>query len=168
MPPITHGPGPRTPLTLGLLLLAGCDAFTPEGRMQAFIERAEVKVESGDRAALRGMLSEDFIGQGTMTRDHVMEHINGYLLSHPEVHVARHTADLSLRGAHEADIELWAALTDTPVGDGAGLAAIESELLHIRARIQADKDGDLRITSAEWREVSLDELIRAGWTGDAR
>lgn len=150
------------------LVLGACGVETPLDRMHAFIDRAENEIERRDSAHIRGMLAEDFVGQGTLTRDRTMDKIQSYLLTHREIHVLTHEAVLELNGAHGAHAVVYAALTSQEADTADALSQIEADIIRFEFDIATDENAELRVTDALWQKTSVNEMLAAGWRGKAQ
>lgn len=129
------------------LLLAGCASPAPEEALRTAVDEVHGAIEGRDAAALRGYLSEDFIGPQGMDRDQARRTAALYMMRHEKVLFTLGPLDVDLQESH-ATVRFTAALTG-----GSGFLVPERGNVYKVETGWRLEGGDWKLTSARWTPV---------------
>lgn len=129
------------------LLLAGCASPAPEEALRTAVDEVHGAIEGRDAAALRGYLSEDFIGPQGMDRDQARRTAALYMMRHEKVLFTLGPLDVDLQESH-ATVRFTAALTG-----GSGFLVPERGNVYKVETGWRLEGGEWKLTSARWTPV---------------
>lgn len=149
-------------LLAGLLLAAlpGCaaDDESPETQVRRLFADVEQAVREKDLKALKGFISESYRDPAGRGKREVSGLLTGYYLRRGSVHLLVRVRDLAFPEPGIARVELLAAMARMPLLDWGQVPELRADAFVFEVELLDEDGGEWRVTAADWRRASLDDL----------
>jgi hypothetical protein len=147
-----------------ILFTAGCGKIghhTPEEQIQAFLERAEFRVESRDVAATTAMISYDYADLWGRDREQMRRILTGYYLRNRSIHILKKIDRITLADERSAQVVLYAALAASSQEhqQAPSLTDWHGDVIQIEADLVLESDGQWRVLRMNWRQIQKEDLL---------
>jgi len=147
-----------------ILLIPGCGKFrhhTPEEQIEAFLERAEFRVESRDVAATTALISYDYADLWGRDREQMRRMLTGYFLRNRSIHVLKKIDRITVTNERSAQVVLYAALAASSQEheESPSLTDWHGDLIQLEADLVLESDGQWRVLRLNWRQVQKEDLL---------
>jgi hypothetical protein len=147
-----------------VLLLSGCGRFrhqTPEEQIEAFLERAEFRVEARDVAATTALISYDYADLWGRDREQMRRLLTGYFLRHRTIHVLKKIDRITVANERSAQVVLYAALAASVEehSESPSFRDWHGDLIQLEADLVLESDGQWRVLRLNWRQVQKEDLL---------
>ena len=146
-----------------ILLTTGCGKFshhTPEEQIEAFLERAEFRVESRDVAATTALISYDYADLWGRDREQIRRIMTGYFLRNRSLHVLKKIDRITIADERSAQVVLYAALAASSAehAESPSLSDLHGDMILLEADLVLESDGQWRVLRLNWRQILKEDL----------
>jgi len=151
-------------LFVSILVVAGCGRLgsrTPEEQIEAFLERAEFRVENRDVAATTALISYDYADLWGRDRDQMRRILTGYFLRNRSIHVLKKIDRITIASERSAQVVLYAALAASSAehAESPSFSDWHGDVIQLEADLVRESDGQWRVLRMNWRQVDKGDLL---------
>ncbi len=146
-------------LFAALTLACAGEPESPEARILALIERAEVAAEERDVKALREMISERYADEQGRDKAALKALLAFHFLRNQSVHLLMRAADIALPVPERAEVVVFVAMAGRPIPGPEALAGLRADLYRFDLVFEEVEENEWRLVRASWRRAVRDDFV---------
>lgn len=146
-------------ISLSLFACACSKPETPEQRIRAMLNDAELAAENRDVRALRDCVSERYADEEGRDRRAIDGILRLYVFRNKSIHLLTRIQSITLTPAAHARVVIYVAMAGRPITDAKALAVFHASLYRLDLRL-IEEDSVWRVLRAGWRPAELSDFGR--------
>jgi hypothetical protein len=131
---------------------------SPEAQIRALIKKAEVAAENKDMATLKDIIAADYKDQRERDKRALSAVLAYELLQHRAIHLLTQIKSIDVSEPGHAQAAVFVAMAGRPVKGLQDLVDLHADLYRVDASFRADRPGDWKLVSADWRQAQIEDL----------
>jgi hypothetical protein len=146
-------------LLAALTLACASESESPEARILALLERAEVAAEAHDVKALREMIAERYADEQGRDKAALKALLAFHFLRNQSVHLLARVGDIALPAPDRAEVVVFVAMAGTPIPGPEALAGLRADLYRFDLVFKETEENEWRVVRAGWRRAMRDDFL---------
>jgi hypothetical protein len=144
---------------LSLNLVACGKKVTPENEVRQYIAKAETAAEARDVIAISELVSDNYRDNDGRDRRALAGIATAYFLRHKHIHLFIRVKQIDFPTPKQATVQLYAAMTGTPVKGAQALIDIHADLYRFDLLLVKEED-DWLLSKADWQPANIEDLLQ--------
>jgi hypothetical protein len=161
------GAATRSRFGLGLCLVAlfplvlSCSAEpdSPEARIRALLERAELGAEEKDVDAMMELVSIDYKDAAGRRKHNIHGLLAFYFLRNQSIHLLTRVQEITFPEPEQSEVTVLVAMAGRPIESASDLIGIRSSLYRFDFALTDEGDGEWKVHGAEWKPAQREDFF---------
>jgi hypothetical protein len=146
-------------LLAALALVCAGEPESPEARVLALLERAEVAAEERDVKALREMISERYADEQGRDKAALKALLAFHFLRNQSVHLLTRAGEIALPTPERAEVVVFVAMAGRPIPGPEALVGLRADLYRFDLVFEEVEGEEWRLVRAGWRRAMPDDFL---------
>jgi hypothetical protein len=140
-------------------IACGSKPDSPEARVRALFDKAEVAAEKKDLGTLRDLISDNYLDDLGQNKQAILGVLSFHFFRNQSIYILTRIQSIAFPEPAQAGAVVFVATAGQPIRGTEELGALRADLFRFDITL-ADKDkGDWKVTRAQWRRVELKDFL---------
>jgi hypothetical protein len=141
------------------LLACGSKPDTPEGRVRALFEKAEVAAEARDLGTLRELISANYMDDRGHDKQAIVGILYYHFLRNQSVHLLTRVHGIAFPERAKAEATVFVATAGQPIHGTGELLRLRADLFRFDLTLADEGRGAWKVTRGTWRRVEMSDFL---------
>ncbi len=143
----------------GWLLSCGSKPDSPEARVRALFDKAEVAAENKDLGTLRELVSDNYTDEFRQDKQAILGILAFHFYRNQSIYLLTRVQSVAFPGPARAEAVVFVATAGQPIRGTEELVALRADLFRFDITLADKGKGDWKVTRAQWRRVELKDFL---------
>ena len=146
-------------LLLPLLLACSPEPDSPEARIRALLDRAELGAEEKNVDVMMELVSLDYKDTTGRRKHNIHGILAFYFLRNQSIHLLTRVQEITFPEPEQSEVTVLVAMAGRPIESAADLVGIRSSLYRFDFALKDEGDGDWKVYGAEWKPAQREDFF---------
>jgi hypothetical protein len=144
---------------LPLLLACSAEPDSPEARVRALLDRAEVAAEEKNVDAMMELVSLDYKDTTGRRKHNIHGILAFYFLRNKSIHLLTRIQEITFPEPERSEVTVLVAMAGRPIESAADLIGVRSSLYRFDFALKDEGDEDWKVYGAEWKPAQREDFF---------
>jgi hypothetical protein len=142
-----------------LQIACGSKPDSPEARVRALFDRAEVAAEKKDLGTLRDLISDTYLDDLGQNKQAILGVLSFHFFRNQSIYILTRIQSIAFPEPAQAGAVVFVATAGQPIRGTEELAALRADLFRFDITLADNGKGDWKVTRAQWRRVEVKDFL---------
>ena len=142
-----------------LQIACGSKPDSPEARVRALFNKAEVAAEKKDLGTFRDLISDQYLDEFRQDKQAILGVLSFHFFRNQSIYVLTRIQGIAFPEPAQAGAIIFVATAGQPIRGTEELVALRADLFRFDITLADKGKGDWKVTRAQWRRVELKDFL---------
>ena len=142
-----------------LQISCGSKPDSPEARVRALFDKAEVAAEKKDLGTLRDLISDHYLDDLGQNKQAILGVLSFHFFRNQSIYVLTRIQTIAFPEPARAGAVVFVATAGQPIPGTEDLLRVRADLFRFDITLADKGKGDWKVTRAQWRRVELKDFL---------
>ncbi|KRT68674.1 MAG: Uncharacterized protein XU15_C0018G0051 [candidate division NC10 bacterium CSP1-5] len=142
-----------------LQIACGSKPDSPEARVRALFDKAEVAAEKKDLGTFRDLISDQYLDEFRQDKQAILGILAFHLFRNQSIYLLTRMQTIAFPEPARAEAVILVATAGQPIRGTEELVALRADLFRFDITLADKAKGDWKVTRAQWRRVELKDFL---------